>query len=131
MHFDTGGASTHALGDFVMDLKHMVCDHKERGVSTFHHDRYQMGHVFEMLISPHITDWSTRVYYENLDRGIAEPEELARAFSLLVKLGKSFKTPIFHRHMRDSDFETLPWQLSAGDTMYYNCAWKEEDKAVV
>ena len=54
----------------------MVRDHVERGVSTFHHDRYQMGHVFEVMILPHITDRSLRVYYENLDWGIADPAEL-------------------------------------------------------
>ena len=48
-------------------INQMVRDHKERGVSTFHHDRYQMAHVFEMLVLPHISDRSTRVYYENLD----------------------------------------------------------------
>ena len=45
----------------------MVRDHEERGVSTFHNDRYHMAHVFESIILPHITDRSLRVYYENLD----------------------------------------------------------------
>ena len=45
----------------------MVCDYKERGVSTFHHDRGQMAHVFTQIILPHIVDRPTRVYYENLD----------------------------------------------------------------
>ena len=48
-------------------INQMVRDHEERGVSTFHHDRCQMAHVFEMLVLPHISDRSTRVYYENLD----------------------------------------------------------------
>ena len=48
-------------------INQMVRDHEGRGVSTFHHDRYQMAHVFEMLVLPHISDRSTRVYYENLD----------------------------------------------------------------
>ena len=99
----------------------MVRAHEERGVSTFHHDRYRMAHVFESIILPHISDRSTHVYYKNLDWGTAEPEEPAHAFSLLVKLPKSSRNKVFHRHMRDSDFETLPRQLSAGDTMYCNC----------
>ena len=70
-------------------INQMVRDHEERGVSTFHHNRYQMAHVFEMLVLLHTTDRSTRLYYENLDWGTAEPEELARAFSLLVKMRKS------------------------------------------
>ena len=109
----------------------MVRDHEERGVSTFHHNRYQMAHVFEMLVLLHTTDRSTRLYYENLDWGTAEPEELARAFSLLVKMRKSSKTKIFHRRLHCSDFETLPRQLSAGDTMYYNREQKEKGKALV
>ena len=48
-------------------INQMVRDHEERGVSTFHHDRCQMAHVFEMLVLPHISDRSTRVYYKNLD----------------------------------------------------------------
>ena len=46
----------------------MVRDHEERGVSTFNHDRYQMDHVFEMMILRHITDRSTRVYMVLLSR---------------------------------------------------------------
>ena len=84
-----------------------------------------------MLIFPHITDRSTRVYYENLDWGTAELEELARAFSLLVKLPKSSKAKMFHRRLRCSDFETLPRQLSTGDTMHYNREQKEKDKALM
>ena len=90
-----------------------------------------MGHVFEMLALPHITDRSTRAYYKNLDWGTAEPEEPAHAFSLLVKLPKSSRNKVFHRHMRDSDFETLPRQLSAGSTIYYNRKHKEKDKTLV
>ena len=33
--------------------------------------------------------------------------------------------------MHDSDFETLPWQLSASDTIYYNREQKEKGKALV
>ena len=33
--------------------------------------------------------------------------------------------------MRDFDFETLPWQLSAGDLAYYNREQKEKGKALV
>ena len=90
-----------------------------------------MAHVFEMLVLPHISDRSTRVCYENLDWGTTELEELARAFSLLVKMRKSSKSKIFHRRLRCSDFETLPWQLSAGDTMHYDREQKEKGKALV
>ena len=107
----------------------MVRDHEERGVSTFHHGRYHMAHVFESIILPHITNRSLCVYYENLDWGIAEPEELVRAFSLLVKLPKSSKTSVFHRCIRDPDFQTLPRQLSAGGTLYCNREQREKDKA--
>ena len=48
-------------------INQMVRDYEERGVSTFHHDREQMRHVFRQTILPHIVDRSTRVYYENLD----------------------------------------------------------------
>ena len=55
-------------------INKMVRDHEERGVSTFYHDRYQMAHVFEMLVLPHISDRFTRLYYENLDKGTTEPQ---------------------------------------------------------
>ena len=109
----------------------MERDYEESGVSTFHHDHYQMAHVFESIIVPHITNRATRVYYENLDWGTAELEELVRAFSLLVKLPKTGKNKVSHRRMRDSDLETLPWQLSARDTIYYNREQKDKDKALV
>ena len=48
-------------------INQMVRNYEERGVSTFHHDRGQMRHVFRQIILPHIVDRSTRVYYENLD----------------------------------------------------------------
>ena len=41
-------------------ITQMVRDHKEHGVLTFHHDRYQTGHVSEMMVLPHITDRSLR-----------------------------------------------------------------------
>ena len=85
----------------------MVRDHEERGVSTFHHNRYHMAHVFESIVPLHINNRATRVYYENLGWGAAEPDELVRAFSLLVNLPKSSRNKVFHRQMRDSDFETL------------------------
>jgi hypothetical protein len=47
-------------------INQMVRDYEGRGVSTFHHDRGQMQHVFRQIILPHIVDRSTRVYYENL-----------------------------------------------------------------
>ena len=98
----------------------MVHDHEERGVSTFHHNRYHMAHVFESIVLPLIIDCATRVYFENLDWGAAELEELGRAFSLLVKLLKSSRNKVFHRRMRDFDFGTLSRQLSAGNITYYN-----------
>ena len=85
----------------------MVRDHEEHGASTFYHSCYHMAHVFESIILPHITNWSLRVYNENLKWGTAEPEELAQAFSLLVKLPKLSKNEVFQRRMRDSDFGTL------------------------
>ena len=48
-------------------INQMVRDYEERGVSTFHHDRWQMAHVFKQIILPHIVDCPTRVYFENLD----------------------------------------------------------------
>ena len=44
---------------------------------------------------------------------------------------KSSKTKIFHHHLRCSDFETLPRQLLASDTMYYNREQNEKDKALM
>ena len=69
--------------------------------------------------------------YKNLDWSAAELDELARAFSLLVKLPNSSKNKVFYRRMRDFDFETLPWRLSAGDITYYNHEQKEKGKALV
>ena len=46
-------------------INQMVHDHEERGVSTSHYDRYQMAHVFESIILPHITDHATCVYYSS------------------------------------------------------------------
>ena len=39
-------------------INQMVRDHGERGVSSFHHSRYRMAHVFESIILLHITDRS-------------------------------------------------------------------------
>ena len=89
-------------------INQTVCDHKERRVSTFHHDNYHMAHVFESIILPHITDHAIPVYYENLNWGAAKLEELAWTFSLLVELPKSSRNKVFHHRMRDSDFRTLP-----------------------
>ena len=66
-----------------------------------------MAHVFKQLILPHIVDRPTHVYFENLDSGEAEPEELRRAFSLLIKIAKLHKNGIFCRRLCDSDFLTL------------------------
>ena len=43
-------------------INEMVHDHEERGVSTFHHNRYHMAHVFESFILPHITNRPIRAY---------------------------------------------------------------------
>ena len=90
-----------------------------------------MAHVFESIILPHITDRFIDVYYENSTWVTTEPEELARAFSLLVKLPKSSRNKAFHRRMHNADFETLPRQLSAGNITYYNREQKDKGKALV
>ena len=56
-----------AASEEKVGINQMLSDYEERGVSTFHHDRGQMQHVFRQIILPHIVDCSTRVYYENLD----------------------------------------------------------------
>ena len=109
----------------------MVRDYDERGVSTFHHDRGQMAHVFEQLIAPNIVDRSTRRYFEKLDWGEAEPEELGRAFSQLIKVAKSHKNRIFRDRLRDSDFPTLPRELSSTDKLYYSKQQLEKDKELM
>ena len=109
----------------------MVCDYKERGVSTFHHDRGQMAHVFQQIILPHIDDRPSCVYFENLDRNKAEPEELGRAFFQLIKIAKSHKNGIFRRRLRDSDFPTLPRELSSTDKIYYSKPQLEKDKELM
>ena len=86
----------------------MVRDCKERGVLTFHHDCGQMAYVFHQIILPRIVDCPTRVYFENLNWNEAEPEELGRAFSQLIKIAKSHKNKIFQGRLCDSDFPTLP-----------------------
>ena len=70
-----------AVSEEKARINQMVRDYEERGVSTFHHDRGQIAHVFAQIILPHIVDHPTRVYYENLDWTEAEPEEPGRAFS--------------------------------------------------
>ena len=40
-------------------INQMVRDYEERGVSTFHHNRGQMVHVFQQIILPHIVDRPT------------------------------------------------------------------------
>ena len=112
-------------------INQMVCDYGERGVSTFHHDRWQMAHVFQQLILPHIVDRPTRVYYEKLDWDEAEPQELGRAFSQLIKIAKSAKGNIFRRKLRDSDFPTLPWKLSPTDKSYHSKQQLENDKELM
>ena len=90
-----------------------------------------MAHVFNQIILPHIVDRPTRVYFENLDWSEAEPEELGRAFFLLVKIRKSHRNGIFRRRLRDSDFPTLPRELSSTDKMYYKKEQLEKDKELV
>ena len=112
-------------------ISQMVRDYEERGVSTFHHDRWQMAHVFEQIIAPNIVDRSTHRYFEKLDWGEAEPEELGRAFSQLIKVAKSHKNRIFRDRLRDSDFPTLPRELSSTDKLYYSKQQLEKDKELM
>ena len=90
-----------------------------------------MAHVFDQLILPHIVDRPTRVYFEHLDWDEEEPEELARAFSLLVKIPKSHRNSIFRRCLRDSDFSTIPRELSSTDKTCYKKDQLEKDKELV
>ena len=112
-------------------INQMVRDYEGRGVSTFHHDRGQMKHVFRQTILPHIVDRSTRVYYENLDWDQADPGELGRAFSQLIKIVKSAKNRIFRDYLRDSDFPTLPRELSSTGKLYYSKPQLEKDKELM
>ena len=106
-------------------INQMVRDYEEHGVSTFHHDRWQMAHVFNQIILPHIVDRSTRVYLENLDWGEAEPEELGRTFSLLIEIAKSHKNGIFRRKLRTPISPALRRELSSTDKMYYKrSSWR-------
>ena len=57
-----------AVSEEKARINQMVRDYEERGVSSFHHDRWQMAHVFKQIILPHIVDRPTRIYFENLDR---------------------------------------------------------------
>ena len=109
----------------------MLRDHEERGVSTFHHDPWQMAHVFEQMILPHITDRACRDHFSNLDWDTADPEETTLAFTMLTKLKKSTKTTIFRDFMRDSNYETLPREPSITDLAYYNREQKAKDKALM
>ena len=56
-----------AVSEEQARINQMVRDYKERGVSTFHHNRWQMAHAFNHIILPHIVDRPTRVYFENLN----------------------------------------------------------------
>ena len=56
-----------AVSEEKARINQMVRDYEERGISTFHHDRWQMAHAFKQIILPHIVDRPTRVYFENLD----------------------------------------------------------------
>ena len=107
----------------------MARDYEERGISTFHHDRWQMAHVFKQIMLPHIVDCPTRVYFENLDWGEAEPKELGRAFSQLIKVAKS--ASIFCQKLPDSDFPTLSPELSATNKLYYTKPQLEKDKELM
>ena len=64
-----------------------------------------MAHVFI------IADCATRLYFKNPDWDTAVPEELGRAFSLLIKLPRSVKNKIFTCQMCDFDFRTIPFEL--------------------
>ena len=109
----------------------MLRDHEEKGVSTFHHDPWQMAYVFNNMILPHIADRACRDHFSNLDWDTADPEESTLAFSLLTKLKKSTRAQIFRDHMRDSNYETLPRELSVTDLAYYNREQKAKDKTLV
>ena len=50
---------------------------------------------------------------------------------MLTKLKKSTKNEIFRQQMRDSNFETLPRELSVTDLAYYNCEQSPKDKTLV
>ena len=109
----------------------MLRDHEEKGVSTFHHDPWQMAYVFNNMILPHIADRACRDHFSNLDWDTTEPEESTLAFSMLTKLKKSTRAQIFRDHMRDSNYETLPRELSVTDLAYYNREQKAKDKTLV
>jgi len=50
---------------------------------------------------------------------------------MLTKLKKSTRAQIFRDHMRDSNYETLPRELSVTDLAYYNREQKAKDKTLV
>ena len=109
----------------------MVRDYGEHGVSTFHHNCWQMAHVFDQLILPHIIDRPTHVYFEHLNWDEAKPEELAHAFSLLVKLLKSHRNGIFCCCLGDTDFSTIAQELSSTNKTYYKKDQLAKDKELV
>ena len=90
-----------------------------------------MAHVFKEIVLPHIVHRPTRVYFENLDWSEAKPKELGRAFSQPIKVAKSHMSDIFRRKLRDSDFPTLPRELSSTDKLYYKREQLEKDKELV
>ena len=109
----------------------MVRDYKERGVSTFHHDRGQMRHVFHQIVLPDIVDRPARVHFENLDWNEADPKELGCASTELIKIAKSAKGDIFRRKLCDSNFPTLPSGLSSTNKFYYSKQQLEKDKELM
>ena len=54
-----------------------------------------------------------------------------RAFSLFIRLPKSSRNGIFGRHMRNSNFQARPCELSARSLCHYSREQKEKGKALV
>ena len=83
----------------------MVRDHEERGFSSFHHNCYHMAHVFESIILPPsliVLPVST----SRISIGMQPSLRSLGEHFLFPQTYEDCKNKVFHRRMRDFDFET-------------------------
>ena len=113
------------------DKREQVRAYEEGAPTGFSHDRQALRSSFMHFIFKHMTDPVARDYWSSLDWDTAPREEVARSFSMLVKMLKSVRTSAFLNFQRDANCSMVPRSLSADDLLMYKSEQKEKDKTLV
>ena len=113
------------------DKREQVRAYEEGAPTGFSHDRQALRSSFMHFIFKHMTDPVARDYWSSLDWDTAPREEVARSFSMLVKMLKSVRTSAFLNFQRDANCSMVPRSLSADDLLMYKSEQKDKDKTLV